>query len=560
METIVIGVVALVALLIGLSSARAFGSAATRAGVDALLQSLRNGVPGTLTLAGNLADQFYERVIYPISRSLSKAAKIIIALATGFGVWNLLMQEDGGGVWALVTLVVGVATLALLVLNDLRATGEYSAWNVLGYACLGLLVLGAALFAGGQATHSVGCSVMGAVLIVVAIEIVFATAHFFARLATFGIDVAEGSSNYFVRMVTHIAAKGKNGALEAVQKGVNLADQERFIPAVYAMKARIILSLYPVLMVGVLDPDFKSSRAMFAVSFAGFILYSFLAAAGHDILGRRLRSALLIEKLGYALMAMMLLRTFFPNVWAALVVVYKSLEADLLAGDTSFGILPWYAAVVGGVAALVLLLVLKPGNASRAQALRWILAAPFAILVLYCASSLVLRAVTWGSADTVALNRGKTLSVGKMPAPQAEPHGSMVRLTWSEIPKAVGYTVERRLSTKTDYTELTEFAKGSITSFDDTSAKPNETYAYRVVARYVSGVTEPSHEILVTLPPDLTKSSPSATQTGPNAERKARRHAPVRVASSGDGEPGAERYCSRNPNSPSCAKDPDEDP
>lgn len=520
MSLMVMALLALVVLVGFVGVVSYLGGGTLLASIASLFASSGRGAVAVARLA-------YYRLILPAFKRIGWVTVGVLTVGV-LGAFVLYAYGTTIPWWVpVVAILVAALPVVFIVWNNGRGA-DISVFTVISAAFLGTLALGlyffvAAHLAVGDAVSVAAntaplmdarmLAILGVVYVLMAREILFVTLDLVAHMAKLGVDFAEGSSNLVVSVAKTLLTAGLKG-LAGVD--INLANQELFKPAVKRAKTRINGALLPVLALGVLAP-FPSVLVL--TTLAGtyvYLSYENAENTGIDTLTWRQRAARTLVYLGYVVLVVLALVVFFPPLQAkfdGLLLAVGALIGGILqtAIDAIYWVLgikghkftgfPWYAALGGLLFTGIVAWAIWPNedHEGAMRRVRQALAAPFIIMMFWALGSLTVTIFSWGTADTVGIDHGASLS--KMKEPSAVlVAGPAVQLTYPEIPRASGgYVYQRRVITDRAWTSLGTVADG-VVHFNDTSVVPGTTYAYRVAATFRTGQDEFSREVLVSIP------------------------------------------------------------
>ncbi|MFH1620528.1 MAG: hypothetical protein ABIB04_00395 [Patescibacteria group bacterium] len=453
----------------------------------------------------------YEEYVQPVLRRMGYV--VLATLVFGFvAAWIVL----GRGIlnWFTFVLVGTMVAGIYLILRDMsRQPVDFSVFALAQSIFVALLGEGAALFLLAHATWNRQTALLGIVFILMAREVLFLIIQIAARLATLGVDMAEGTSNLLLNLVVKLLTVGTQGLKDVFGAGgVNIADQERFVPAIRRAKLKINSLLLPVLAMGLLMPYFVVLFALILAGMVSSLNWGKLESVDIDTKSRRQRSALAFEFLSYLLLLPALALTAIPALQAKMNTGYGQFEIWLVDSAKPERIFLLFLAVAAGAAAY--------SWAALGSRFMRILAGVAAIVCLGSFGDLI-----WSFVSDDATNIAKAATNGVLmeftPTCTATKDG--VAIKWPEYPGNKGYQIMRRELHDTGFKPLTDSSGAPFTfdrdakQWEDTTPERGKTYFYRVVALGAShdgsNLTSEERRVEVRLPDPPSK--PAVTATSP---------------------------------------------
>jgi hypothetical protein len=494
MQSIVIGIFGVLGVLLALGISR---RSAGMSSLTAALSDLRVDVED---LWERLTGLYIDHIL-PVIRRMGYVA--IFYLLASFVITYVEFMTSPSSTWMMGTTFAGgaiavIGSCCIWLYSMQRSRDDFSSTDHATYIAAALLVQGLVLFIGGIGANSIGTIALGVTLILMAKEVLFLVVKVYAKLAAYGVDVGEGSSNFLLKIITGVLSK-KSFEEVVAPGGVNIANQERFIPMVKSIERNVNLALYPFLAVGILLHGFVWLGVIGVITFATFFAYAMLEAEGVDVTERRKRAVVAWEWVSYGLTILAVLSMLIPQLRSAIdarMELIKSWIVGLPKGTSSLKFMDLKTAVAGAVAWGVVALLaypqkgkakdgteIEPAFAGPRRMLAAVFAVPFVIFLFGAVTSFS------GSAahgDMISFD-GVRASSAK--SPKIALDGVDVVIDWESVPNAIDYRIEKHLSGKTGQfdTVASGFAKG-VTHWRGPVAPG--LYRFRVVAVYVNSGTE----------------------------------------------------------------------
>ncbi len=494
MQSIVIGIFGVLGVLLALGISR---RSAGMSSLTAALGELRVDVEDVWErLTGLYIDH-----ILPIIRRMGYVA--IFYLVASFVITYIEFVTSPSSTWMTGTTfasgaIAVIGSCCVWLYSMQRSRDDFSSTDHATYIAAALLVQGLVLFIGGIGANSIGTIALGVTLILMAKEVLFLVVKVYAKLAAYGVDVAEGSSNFLLKIITGVLSK-KSFEEVVAPGGVNIANQERFIPMVKSIERNVNLALYPFLAVGILLHGFVWLGVIGVITFVTFFAYAMLEAEGVDVTERRKRAVVAWEWVSYGLTILAVLSMLIPQLRSAIdarMDLVKNWIVGLPKGTSSLKFMDLKTAAVGTIVWGILALFayphktkakdgteVEPAFARSRKTFAAICAVPFAVFLLGGATSF---SGTAAHGDMISFD-GVRASVAK--SPKIALDGTDVVIDWESVPNAIDYRIEKHLSGKTGQFETVAngFAKG-VTHWRG-PVTPG-LYRFRVVAVYVNSGTE----------------------------------------------------------------------
>lgn len=502
MQTIVFGLLAVLAFIAFLGVAHHFGAGPLLAAITNRGTQFAGRVWTELQIA-------YFGHAVPALKRLGWCIAGLMGLAF-LGV--LIHTVWGNGTWWLSALTFAAVAgfSAWIAWNVRRTHADFSLQGLLAAAFTGFLTLGIWLFVAAHIVHDRGVAVLGAAYVLMALEVLFLTVGIIVRLAAFGVYSTEGSMNLFTKLAVSLITNGKQGLKDVFGPGgVVIAEEEKWMPVVRQARRRVNNLAFPILALGIILVSPALTGFALIAGFARNLFWGYLEGNGIDTTTRRQRSALAFEMLCYVLLGAAALTVFIPGAGARVDVLWVTF-GNLLIGALNATIdaitngMGWLVGILLSAGAVYALWSKNPDAPLRRT--RKFVAIPVTIILLFCAGGFIWTLIGNG-VQNAAAKAGVSLAQEFIPEVKATTTPG-VKVSWPNWKDADGYRVERRELHEAAFSNLKDLASGA-TAWEDTTVERGKTYFYRIVVASSKGTGFTSSEKQVTVPKEPEKKEPA---------------------------------------------------